>query len=211
MDVELIAITPDSQKVIERAGRTCYLSFEKEGPGSDERLIKQLINSGHLSVLEHAYATFRIRGCSRTFTHQLVRHRLCAFSQQSQRYVNEANFQFVEPTSIQSNPEAHDLFLRVMEVCRESYKRLYELGIRKEDARYVLPNATQSEIVVSANFRQFRHMIEERCSLRAQWEIREVMLQILRILQQAAPAVFADFKIDEERRIAYRITPAMPV
>jgi len=194
--VDLLAITPNCQKLIEEAGRTCYLSFGKIGKDSEEKFIRMLIKSGHLSVLEHAYATFRIRGGSRAFTHQLVRHRLCAFSQQSQRYVSEKEFSFVTPPSIQKNPEALRLFKETMEVARKSYQKLQELGIKNEDARFVLPNAIKSEIVISANLREWRHILELRCAPDAQWEIREICNEILKILKKEAPTVFEDFEVD---------------
>src|SRR3990170_6774697 len=139
--VDLLAITPDCEKLIEEAGRTCYLSFGKIGKGSEKKFIKMLIKSGHLSVLEHAYATFRIKGGSRAFTHQLVRHRLCSYTQQSQRYVDEANFNYVEPDPIKNNSKAHILFTKFMEEAKRSYSELQRLGIKNEDARFVLPNA----------------------------------------------------------------------
>ncbi len=115
MKVELLSITPNAEKLIENVGRTAYLSFEKQKKGSEKKFIKMLIKSGHLYVLEHAYATFRIKGGSRAFTHQLVRHRLCSYTQQSQRYVNESNFEYVEPDSIKGNKQAHKMFLNLIE------------------------------------------------------------------------------------------------
>ncbi len=198
MEVDLLAITPDPEVLIERAGRTCYLSFEKAGKGSQERFIKMIIRNGHHSVLEHASATFRIRGVSRACTHQLVRHRLASFSQQSQRYVNEKSFDVVEPESVSSNPEAQKLFQDTVNACRDAYLKLQGMGVKNEDARFVLPNAVQSEIVVSANFREWRHMIGLRGQKAAQWEIRLLVIKILSILKEYAPAVFGDFEISED-------------
>lgn len=198
MQVELIAITPNAEKIIEQAGRTCYLSFEKEKPGSEKQFIQNLIKNGHLSVLEHASATFRIKGCSRSFTHQLVRHRLASYSQQSQRFVDEKSFRYVEPPSIATHPEAHEIYKSFMEHVREVYQKLRKLNIPKEDARFVLPNATESEIVMTANFRELRHIINTRGQIAAQWEIRSMVIQLVQILQQHAPAVFGDYKIDFE-------------
>jgi len=203
MKVELLAVTPNAEKLIEDAGRTCYLSFDKEGPETEKKFIRMLIKSGHHSVLEHAYVTFRIKGGSRSFTHQLVRHRLCSYSQQSQRYVNEKNFNRIEPKSIKSNKEAHSLFINFIDNVKEVYQKLQSLGIPNEDARFVLPNAVESEIVISANFRELRHIFELRCSEKAQWEIREITLEMLRLMKEHAPTVFEDFIIDEEKRIAY--------
>jgi thymidylate synthase (FAD) len=199
--VELLSITPDAEKLIEAAGRTSYLSFDKQGEETEKRFIRMLIKSEHLSVLEHAYATFRISGASRSLTHQLVRHRLCSFIQQSQRYVDERNFHYIEPDSIRKDPEAHSVFIDFMDQAREAYLALSRLKIKKEDARYVLPNAVESQIVVSANFREWRHIIELRGKPQSQWEFRRVAIEILKILRNHAPTVFGDFEIDEEKEI----------
>ncbi len=199
--VELLSITPNAEKLIEAAGRTSYMSFDKQNQDSEKRFIRMLVKSGHHSVLEHAYATFRISGASRSFTHQLVRHRLCSIIQQSQRYVDESNFDYIEPDSIKKNREAHSVFVDFMDKAKEAYLKLNGLKIKKEDARYVLPNAVESQIVVSANFREWRHVIDLRGKAQAQWEIRRVAIQILKILNKHAPNVFGDFEIDEEKEI----------
>ena len=199
--VELLSITSHAEKLIEAAGRTSYLSFDKQGEDTEKRFIRMLIKSGHLSVLEHAYATFRISGVSRSFTHQLVRHRLCSFIQQSQRYVDESNFNYIEPDSIKENPEAHSIFIDLVIRAKEAYIKFHKLGVRKEDSRYVLPNATGSQIVMSANFREWRHIIDLRGEPQSQWEIRRVAIEILKILKKHAPTVFGDFGIDEEKEI----------
>jgi len=199
--VELLTVTSNAEKLIEAAGRTSYLSFDKQGEDTEKRFIRMLIKSGHLSVLEHAYATFRISGASRSFTHQLVRHRLCSFIQQSQRYVDERNFNYIEPDSIKNNPEAHSVFIDFMEKAKAAYLKLNSLKIKKEDARYVLPNAVESQIVVSANFREWRHIIDLRGKPQSQWEFRRVAIEILKILKKHAPTVFGDFEIDEEKEI----------
>jgi thymidylate synthase (FAD) len=203
--VELLSISPGAEKLIEAAGRTSYMSFDKQGEDSEKRFIRVLIKSGHLSVLEHAYATFRISGASRAFTHQLVRHRLCSFIQQSQRYVDESNFSYVEPDSIKNNPEAHSVFIDFMNKAKEAYLKLSKLKIKKEDARYVLPNAVESQIVVSANFREWRHIIDLRGKPQSQWEIRRVAIEILKILRKHAPNVFGDFEIDEAKEIVKEV------
>ncbi|OGF96990.1 MAG: thymidylate synthase, flavin-dependent [Candidatus Glassbacteria bacterium RBG_16_58_8] len=205
MKVSLIAITPDVEKVIEDAGRTCYLSHDKMTAESHERFIKMLVGKQHDSVLEHAYATFRIEGGSRCFTHQFVRHRFCSFSQQSQRYVDEEKFAVVTPDSIRGNLEALGLYTKFVEDAREAYRGLIALGIQKQDARFVLPNAVESEIVVSANFREWRHIFRARCHPAAQWEIRTICLEMLRILKKEAPSVFHDFVIDEEKKFAQNL------
>ena len=198
MKVELLFITPDAEKVIEAAGRTSYLSFDKEGKDTEKAFVRMLVRRRHLSVLEHAYATLRISGVSRAFTHQLVRHRLCSYTQQSQRYVNESNFNYVMPPLIEGNPEAHSAFTKFMDEAKRVYLELQRLGIRNEDARFVLPNAVETQIVVTANLREWRHIIELRGTLQAQWEIRKVAIEILRILKEHAPTIFEDMEIDEE-------------
>ena len=203
--VELLSITPNAEKLIEAAGRTSYMSFDKQGEDSEKRFIRMLVKSGHHSVLEHAYATFRISGASRSFTHQLVRHRLCSFIQQSQRYVDESSFNYIEPDSIKKNPEAHSVFIDFMNKAKETYLKLNKLKIKKEDARYVLPNAVESQVVVSANFREWRHVIDLRGKAQSQWEIRRVAIEILKILKRHAPNVFGDFEVDEEKEIVKEI------
>jgi thymidylate synthase (FAD) len=202
-EVELLAITPDAETLIELAGRTCYLSHDRSEPGSEQKFIGMLLRHGHLSVLEHAYATFRVKGGSRSFTHQIVRHRLASFSQQSQRYVRETDFDYVTPPTIAKNPEAHVRFQEVMDEIRKAYGELQDLGIPKQDARFVLPNAVTSEIVISANLREWRHIFSVRCEPPAQWEIRTICIQMLQQLQKVVPTVFSDFVIDEDKMVAF--------
>ncbi|MCS7280773.1 MAG: FAD-dependent thymidylate synthase [Desulfobacterota bacterium] len=192
LKVELLFITPDAERLIELAGRTAYQSFGKIKKGSHREFVRMLRRSGHHSVLEHAYATFRISGISRACSHQLVRHRLCSFTQKSQRYVDEKNFSYVLPPSIEENSEAKKVFEEFMETAKKTYVRLKELGIKNEDARFVLPNATETEIVLTANFRELRHIISLRKAESAQWEIRKVAEEMLKILKEHAPSVFED-------------------
>ena len=206
MRVELLFITSDAEKLIENAGRTSYLSFNKQGRNTEKTFIRMLIKNGHFSVLEHAYATFRISGVSRTFTHQFVRHRLCSYTQQSQRYVDEKNFNYIEPESIKINTKAHSIFNKFIEESKNVYLKLQKLGIKNEDARFVLPNAVESQIVVTSNLREWRHIIELRGSPNAQWEIRKVAIEILKILKESLPTVFEDFKIDKKKEVIKRLT-----
>lgn len=202
MEIELMAITPDSEKTIESAARVCYQS---EPAGEVGDLIKKLIKSGHHSVLEHASATFRINGCSRALTHQLVRHRLCSFSQQSQRYVNEKQFDYVIPKDVY---KLHELeqnkndnvdyvmwYKEHMKLIQDMYNFWKSKGLKNEDARFVLPNACCSEIVVTANFREWRTIFGLRCDKHAQWEIRELMMKIMSELYKQAPNVFCDLMV----------------
>jgi len=200
-EVVLMAITPNAEDIIERACRTCYLSFHRYNPpASTEELIKKVIRKQHHSVLEHALATFRIKGGSRVFTHELVRHRLMSPSQESQRYVQYGQtreYDIVVPGTVKESV----YFRRFMTLAAEAerlYSEMVAADIPKEDARYILPNATTSEIVISANFREFRHIFQVRCHPRAHWEIRHICLEMLRILKREAPIVFADYEIDEK-------------
>lgn len=197
MEVDLLAVTPDAEKVIEEAGRTCYMSHERASDASAARFIRMLVTRGHLSVLEHAAATFRVRGLSRAATHQMVRHRLCSFSQRSQRYVRESGQAPVLPPSIETNAEAAACFNEAMASAQRAYDRLINLGVPKEDARFVMPNATPSEIVMTANFRELRHIIQVRGSRGAQWEIRAMAAAVLGIMKSIAPNVFFDLSTDD--------------
>lgn len=212
--VELMGITPNAEDIIERACRTCYLSFHRyDPPKSTEELIPKVIMKKHHSVLEHAIATFRIKGGSRVFTHELVRHRFISPSQESQRYVCYADkkdrkkttdYQFVLPGTIKDIEwsdkaiTASAEFEKVAIACYELYEKLLDAGVPPEDARYILPNATVSQIVITANFRELRHFFCVRTHPRAHWEIRKIAIDILKIMKKEAPIVFGDFKIDEE-------------
>lgn len=205
--VELLAITPMAEKIIENAGRTAYLSFHKEIQCVGKDFLRMLINRDHISVLEHAQATFRVKGGSRSFTHQMVRHRLCSFTQQSQRYVNESKFGHVIPEAIRHEPRAYKIYQNFMKEAKQVYAELQELGIKNEDARFVLPNAVVSEIVITANFREWRHIMELRGEAEAQWEIRQIMIQILKILKKKAPVIFEDLEVDEEKNTIKKNSP----
>ena len=190
MQIELIACTPDPQRVIELAARTCYQSQDRAGDDTAAGLIARLIRMGHESPLEHAYATFRLAGVSRAMSHQFVRHRLMAVSQRSQRYVSEQGFDYVAPPSLPADRRAE--FDRDMESIRSMYAKWKERGLRNEDARFVLPNACATELMVSANFREWRHIFQVRGTPHAQWEIRAVCRGLCERLHAVAPAVFAD-------------------
>ena len=197
-EVVLLAITPDSEKLIEEAGRTCYLSLSKMTDESERNFIRNAIKRGHQSILEHATASFRILGASRAFTHQLVRHRLASYSQQSQRYVDESEFNYIVPPEVNDNNEALAVYRDFIEHSRRTYSKLRDMGIKKENARFILPNALESQIVFSANFREFRTVFNLRLDRAAQWEIRRVCMKMLLILREKAPSVFGDYIINEE-------------
>lgn len=216
--VELMAITPNGEDIIERACRTCYLSFHRyDPPKSTEDLIAKILKKRHHSVLEHASATFRIRGGSRVFTHELIRHRFISPSQESQRYVCYADkpdrkktkdFEIVIPETVRKAvlpgkaESAEEVYKQAAAASYMLYEELLDAGVPPEDARYILPNATVSEIVISANFRELRHFFCVRTNPRAHWEIREIALAMLRIMKKEAPTVFGDFEIDEGTKSA---------
>ncbi len=195
MEVELLSITPDCEKIIEQAGRTCYMSLDKTGEESAPKFVRMLVTRGHHSVLEHATASFAINGVSRACTHQLVRHRLCSFSQKSQRYVSENDTGFVVPGTVSADKEAMKAFTEATRAAHASYRKMVDLGIPREDARFVIPGAVCTDIVLSANLRELRHVIELRGSRQAQWEIRELAVILLGILKQHAPNVFFDLEV----------------
>ena len=188
MKVRLINYTPNPIETIFTAARTCYspdgpISIWKrtsDGEISQDKmfsLIDRVIASGHLSVLEHISFTFAIEGISRACSHQLVRHRIASFSQQSQRYVS-AGKDFVIPDSISNDESAEKIFSDTLRTIEETYKKLVERGIPKEDARFILPNATQTKIVMTMNFRELYQVCQIRLCTRAQWEIRELFWKV---------------------------------
>jgi len=199
MKVEIIAFTPSPELLIEEAARICYDSFEKKAPGSHVRIIDHLIRSGHESVLEHASVTYRVGGVSRALTHQLVRHRLASYSQRSQRYVKETEPQYVTPPSCDNNlTNAKSIFEEAMINAWRAYNDLLKLGVKGEDARFVLPNACCSEIIITMNFRELRHFFKLRTSKHAQWEIRAMAKEMWnQVMHIGAANVFADIKFEE--------------
>lgn len=187
--VTLEWVTPNAVQKIEDAGRTCYDSVAKD-PGF---LVKHVIKNGHESVLEHASASFRIDCVSRAFSHQLVRHRLASYSQRSQRYVNEGQFGFVVPPSvILMGGVMLDDYINDMAIIQKMYEKWRDRGLKKEDARFFLPNACCTEIVMTCNCREWRSVLELRCDSHAQWEIRSVCMKILDTLHTEIPFVFDD-------------------
>ena len=198
MKVKLLTYTKDPEQVVAAAIRQCYASVgsselkKKIDKATRERMIKQVMGSGHTSTLEHASFTFGIEGISRACSHQLVRHRMASFSQQSQRYVNETknNFQFVIPPKIKALKKANAEFLKTMKNLKRVYEELVEMGIAPEDARFVLPNAAATKIVVTMNARALLHFLELRCCKRAQWEIQQLANLMLKEVRKVAPIIF---------------------
>jgi len=196
MKVELISITKDPERVIEIAARTCYDTRHKLYDKESGKFLHKLMKAGHMSVFEHAWATFDISGISRACSHQLVRHRLASFSQRSQRYVREEGFEYITPATIEKKPQASNLYHKLMKQLQQGYKSLLDMGIPKEDARFLLPNACPTRIVMSANFREWLHILQLRLAPSAQWEIRELARQILKILRREAPNIFGHLQIE---------------
>ncbi len=204
MEVTLIALTRyladdgSPEALIEHAARVCYRSAPK---GNRAGFIQARLREGHESVIEHAAATFEISGISRACSHQLVRHRLASYSQESQRYVDMSAPEFVLPPDLERRPEARAVWEAFSAQVTQTYQTLRALGLKKEDARFVLPNATATRLVVTMNFRELRHFFRLRITPEAQWEIREVAQRMLALLVPEAPAVFGS--LEEELHAAY--------
>lgn len=222
LKVTLITHTPNPLKTVAMAAKLCYskAGIEKINENmSDEdakNFMEMLLTFGHLSPLEHASFTFGIEGVSRTLTHQLVRHRLASYSQQSQRYVNEKQFEYIVPPAIKEDEEALAEFSKSMEDIQASYdnirdiltknhtKKLIKEGLDEkearskalklanEDARFVLPGACESKIIVTMNVRELKHFFTLRTCTRAQWEIREMATEMLKLAKEVSPVLFKD-------------------
>ncbi|MEV0729043.1 FAD-dependent thymidylate synthase [Polymorphospora sp. NPDC050346] len=200
------------QALAEFAGRACYQSWKKPNPATatNAGYLAHILEVGHLSVLEHGSVTFYFTGVSRSFTHELIRHRHFSYSQLSQRYVPERDAAMVEPRVIAEDPELHKKFVEATEASVRAYTELLEglearfadvehATLRRKQARQaaraVLPNATETRIVVTGNYRAWRHFIGMRATEQADVEIRELAVECLRQLQRVAPNVFADFVV----------------
>jgi thymidylate synthase (FAD) len=197
------------EKLVEAAGRLCYMSFAKPRPGGNHAYIHHILEVGHGSVLEHAIYSLVITGVSRSLTHELVRHRAgFGYSQLSQRFVDESDCSFVEPKVIAEDPELHAIWMESVRSAQESYKKLSDgLAARmadiedrtlrrkraREAARSILPNATETKIFVTGNARALRHFVEMRGSEHADAEIRRLAVAVLRVLQEVSPNLFGDY------------------
>lgn len=196
MMVKLVRHTPEPERTVAMSARLCYSPIgaaQLEEKISDEQaanLVRKLVSMGHLSTLEHVTFTFAIEGVSRVLTHQLVRHRIASYSQQSQRYVKEHDFETIVPASIASKPEAKAKFDKLMTEIQAMYDEFIALDIPAEDARYILPNATETKIVCTFNARSLLNFFSLRCCTRAQWEIRALANEMLRQCQAVAPVIF---------------------
>lgn len=214
MNVKLIRHTPDPDSIIALAASQCYSEgFVGDGRIPQNNLILKILDNGHLSVLEHASFTFAVEGISRACSHQLVRHRLASFSQQNQRYVeqkintlteqsksNITPFPYITPLTIlnfnpDDVPQTHrtplSLFDETMRIIGVAYQKLIDAGIPPEDARFVLPNAAETKLVMTMNARELYHFFNVRCCTRAQWEIRNMADEMLRLVNRVAPMTFS--------------------
>jgi len=214
-DVSWTTDADGGQALAEFAGRACYQSWSKPNPATatNAGYLRHILEVGHLSVLEHGSVTVYLTGISRSLTHELIRHRHFSYSQLSQRYVSERDAAMVEPDVVASDPDLHDRFVQATAAALEAYNTLLEglekmyaaewgertsTSLRKQArqaARAVLPNATETRIVVTGNYRTWRHFVAMRATEHADVEIRALAVACLRELQRVAPNVFADFTI----------------
>lgn len=179
MQVELIQQTPKPIDTIVKIASICYDSR----PTNKMAMVKHLYLNGHHSTFEHVYFTFKISGISRACSHQLVRHRLAAFTQRSQRYCEENGFEYVEPDSIKNDKTLDTEYKTMMRYINETYCDWIHLkDVKKEDARFVLPNACETELYMSCNLRELIHIANERLCARAQWEIRELVSKMVALV-----------------------------
>lgn len=209
LKVILLRYTPNPEETVAMAAKLCYSpsdieSLKEKIEAKDQRaFVEKLMRMGHMSPIEHSSFTFAIEGISRACSHQLVRHRLASYSQQSQRYVSEKSevketFDYIIPPSIAEDEETKKVFENFMIEAQKTYnlliERLTEKGTMGEsanqDARFVLPNAAETKIMVTMNARELLHFFRQRCCLRAQWEIREMAEEMLRLVKGVAPIIF---------------------
>jgi len=194
--VTLLNFTPNPEKTVSLAAKLCYSKstideLEERVKGiSYEKFLRKILKMGHLSVLEHASFTFGIDGISRATSHQLVRHRIASYSQQSQRYVELSGAEHVTPPSIQKNALMEERFKDVISRCYSFYSEMLSSGVLAEDARYILPNAACTKIIATMNARELLHFFRLRCCERAQWEIREMATLMLSLAKKEAPVIF---------------------
>ncbi|MBI5598845.1 MAG: FAD-dependent thymidylate synthase [Deltaproteobacteria bacterium] len=197
MKVTLLNFTPNPEKTISIAAKLCYSDssideLEDRVKGiSHGKFLGKIVKMGHLSVLEHAGFTFGVEGISRATTHQLVRHRIASYSQQSQRYVRLKEPDYVTPPSIGNDPGRKRKFARAIKNSYGLYRELVDNGVPAEDARYLLPNAACTKIIVTMNSRELLHFFRLRCCERAQWEIREMATRMLKLARKEAPSIFS--------------------
>ena len=196
MKVTLLTNTPEPEKIVAAAARCCYSNDDPDkllDEMTDEKAAKflqKLNDLGHQSPLEHVSFTFAVSGVSRALLAQITRHRLASFSVRSQRYCGFEDSDFVKPPSI-ANAGVEDIFNEALEQCKKNYDKLIDAGIAKEDARMVLPNAAVTSMVVTMNARELLHFFSLRCCTRAQWEIRNLANEMVKLVKKVAPNLFA--------------------
>lgn len=212
LKVKLIQYTGEPEKVIAASAKLCYSAVgvdeiqENLTDEQTERFVNMLMSYGHESPIEHVSFTFGIEGVSRSLTHQLVRHRIASYSQQSQRYVKIEQFDYIIPPEIEQDSKAKEIFVKTMKGCQNAYNQLVEIlkdkyinsgmnGISAEkkaieDARYVFPNACETKIIVTMNARSLMNFFRHRCCNRAQWEIRALADEMLKEVKMVAPTLF---------------------
>ena len=199
MQVELLYHTPDPERAIATAARLCYAPvgaselMETMPEDRVKSVLSTIMKSGHFSTLEHASYTFAVDGVSRALTHQLVRHRIASFNQQSQRYVKcTEGLSVIKPESVAADAATERVFDEAIAASLEAYAKLLEAGVPAEDARYLLPNAAETKIVITMNVRELLHFFGLRCCNRAQWEIRAMADEMLALAKPTAPYIFMD-------------------
>lgn len=214
LKVKLLTHTPEPQKIVSAAAKLCYARADIDTvmdgltPEKTESFVEMLAQIGHESPMEHMSFTFGIENVSRALLAQITRHRMASFSVQSQRYVKETNFEFVTPPAIEGDEKAKQLYLDTMSDIAKAYNQLADTlktkyiaeGIDQkaaekkaiEDARFVLPNACTTKMIVTMNARSLLNFFKLRCCSRAQWEIRELACKMLELVKEVAPTIFAD-------------------
>ncbi len=205
LKVILLRNTPDPEETVAMAAKLCYspadiTSLKSRIETKDQKsFVDKLVKMGHMTPIEHASFTFAIEGISRACSHQLVRHRVASYSQQSQRYVSEeAGFDYVIPPVIKADKELKKAFTSFMKEAQSAYnsmvKKLNAKGIKGEsanqDARFLLPNSAETKIMVTMNARELLHFFRQRCCNRAQWEIRKMAEDMLKLVSKIAPTIF---------------------
>lgn len=201
MKVELLRLTERPLTLISEAYRICYASAPKDDPVEENKFIKACIRNQHTSPLEHAAATFLISGISRPCSQQIERHRIASYTQESQRYVNAENAEFVFPKSIEDNVVTSDAYYNLISRSKAIYKYLISKGVKKEDARFVLPQAVTTKMMMTINFRSLRNLLNLRLDVHAQWEIRQVAADMVAELNKVSPelvdTIFGDILKDK--------------
>ncbi len=205
LNVSLLSYTQNALDLVYAACRQCYSGQSAlealNSPVSDEKkaaLVRKVLSSGHMSPVEHISLTFGVEGISRSCSHQLVRHRLASYSQQSQRYVGLSDLPYIVPPNIEGNPRANQVFNEAIGQIERAYCKIMGLlessdgksEKTKEDARFLLPNACETKIVITMNARELMHFFSVRCCSRAQWEVRAMANEMLRLAKSVMPVIF---------------------